>query len=171
MDPHQLSAVCRTRGIRLILQFGSTVSGRSHAASDVDLAVLLAQRPASLDEHVDLVADLQSLLPGQDVDVALINGADPLFLKKITEQCRLLYGGQPPPPGYHASFVKLGELGIVNPEFARRIARCAGLPNRLVHEYEEIDPRQVFESLQTARDDIVTYVRSVESYLDVLPGA
>jgi len=92
MDPNQLSAVCRTRGIRLMLQFGSTVSGRSHAASDVDLAVLLAQRPASLDEHVDLVADLQSLLPGQDVDVALINGADPLFLKKITEQCRLLYG-------------------------------------------------------------------------------
>jgi len=92
MDPHQLSAVCRTRGIRLILQFGSTVSGRSHAASDIDLAVLLAQRPASLDEHVDLVADLQSLLPGQDVDVALVNGADPLFLKKITEQCRLLHG-------------------------------------------------------------------------------
>ena len=80
-------------------------------------------------------------------------------------------GGQPPPPDYHASFVKLGELGIVNPEFARRIARCAGLRNRLVHEYEEIDPRQVFESLQTARDDIVTHVRSVESYLDVLPGA
>jgi uncharacterized protein YutE (UPF0331/DUF86 family) len=80
-------------------------------------------------------------------------------------------GGQPPPPDYHPSFVKLGELGIVNPEFARRIARCAGLRNRLVHEYEEIDPRQVFESLQTARDDIVTYVRSVQSYLDVLPGA
>jgi len=79
--------------------------------------------------------------------------------------------GQPPPPDYHASFVKLGELGIVNPEFARRIARCAGLRNRLVREYEEIDPRQVFESLQTARDDIVTYVRSVESCLDVLPGA
>jgi predicted nucleotidyltransferase len=75
-----------------MLQFGSTVSGRSHPASDIDLAVLLARRPASLDEQVDLVADLQSLLPGREVDVALVNGADPLFLKKITEQCRLLYG-------------------------------------------------------------------------------
>jgi predicted nucleotidyltransferase len=92
VDPDHLSAVCRTRGIRLILQFGSTVSGRSHPASDIDLAVLLARRPASLDEQVDLVADLQSPLPGREVDVALINGADPLFLKKITEQCRLLYG-------------------------------------------------------------------------------
>ena len=44
-------------------------------------------------------------------------------------------GGQPPPSDYHASFLKLGELGIVDPEFARRIARCAGLRNRLVHEY------------------------------------
>jgi len=39
-----------------------------------------------------------------------------------------------------------------------------------VHEYEEIDPRKVFESLRAARDDIVTYVRSVESYLDRLSG-
>ena len=79
-------------------------------------------------------------------------------------------GGQPPPSDYHASFLKLAELEIVDHEFARRIARCAGLRNRLVHEYEEIDPRKVFESLQAARDDIVTYVRSVESYLDRLPG-
>jgi predicted nucleotidyltransferase len=75
-----------------MLQFGSPVSGRSHPASDIDLAVLLARRPAPLDDQVDLVADLQSLLPGREVDVALINGADPLFLKKITEPCRRLYG-------------------------------------------------------------------------------
>ena len=79
-------------------------------------------------------------------------------------------GGQPPSPDYHASFLKLAEMGIVEPEFARRIARCAGLRNRLVHEYEEIDPRRVFESLQAARDDIVAYVRSVETCLDRLPG-
>jgi uncharacterized protein YutE (UPF0331/DUF86 family) len=37
-----------------------------------------------------------------------------------------------------------------------------------VHEYEEIDPRKVFESLQAARDDIVTYVQRVETYVDRL---
>lgn len=41
MDPDRLAVVCRTHGVRLLLQFGSTVSGREHAASDVDLAVLL----------------------------------------------------------------------------------------------------------------------------------
>lgn len=78
-------------------------------------------------------------------------------------------GGQPPPPDYHASFLKLAELKIVDADFARRIARCAGLRNRLVHEYEEIDPRIVFEAVQAARDDIVGYLRSVEAYLDALP--
>ena len=92
MDLARLSVLCRTHGVRLLLQFGSTVSGRTHVASDIDLAVLLAQRPVSLDAQADLIGDLQSLLPGREVDVALINGADPLFLKKITEQCRLLHG-------------------------------------------------------------------------------
>jgi hypothetical protein len=54
--------------------------------------VLLERRPASLDAHAELVGDLQTLVSGREVDVALINGADPLFLKKITEQCQLVYG-------------------------------------------------------------------------------
>lgn len=92
MDHDRLTTVCRARGVRLLLQFGSTVSGGVHAMSDVDLAVLLEQRPRSLDEHLDIVGDLQSLLPDRQVDVAVINNADPLFLRKITEHCRLLYG-------------------------------------------------------------------------------
>ena len=98
MDPDRLSAVCSTHGVRLLLQFGSTVSNHVHPASDIDLAALLERRPASLDAHAELVGDFQALLPGQDVDLALINGADPLFLKRITEQCRLLYG---PTRGLH----------------------------------------------------------------------
>ena len=78
----------------------------------------------------------------------------------------LTEGGQPPPSDYHASFTRLAELTILAPDFARRIASSAGLRNRLVHEYEEVDPRMLFESLQIARDDIVAYVQSVEAYLD-----
>ena len=94
MDSERLGAVARKHGIRLLLQFGSTVSGRTHPRSDVDLAVLVERRPESLDAQVDLVSDVASLLPGRDADVAVINGADPLFLKQITERCRLLYGSE-----------------------------------------------------------------------------
>jgi predicted nucleotidyltransferase len=78
--------------MRLLLQFGSSVSGPTHPRSDVDLAVLLERRPESLNAYAELVQDLQSLVPGREVDVAVINNADPLFLKQITERCRLLYG-------------------------------------------------------------------------------
>ncbi len=92
MDPDRLAAIARKHHIVLLLQFGSTVTGRTHAASDVDLDVLVKERPRSLEVYSEIIADLQSLIPDREVDVALINGADPLFLKNIAEQCRLLYG-------------------------------------------------------------------------------
>jgi predicted nucleotidyltransferase len=51
--------------VRLILQFGSTVTGTTHDRSDLDLAIL--------------------------------HRADPLFLKKIVESCRVLFGILPRP--------------------------------------------------------------------------
>jgi predicted nucleotidyltransferase len=92
MDRQQLATVAQKHGIVLAIQFGSSVSGRIHPGSDVDVAVLLERVPESLQAQADLCADLQALVPGRDVDVALINRADPLFLKKMTEDCRLLYG-------------------------------------------------------------------------------
>jgi predicted nucleotidyltransferase len=83
MDSERLGAVARKHGIRLLLQFGSTVSGRTHPRSDVDLAVLLGRRPESLDAQLDLVSDVAALLPGGEADIAIINGADPLFLKQV----------------------------------------------------------------------------------------
>lgn len=80
----------------------------------------------------------------------------------------LTEAGEPPPPDYHASFERLAPLGVLDADFVPRIARCAGLRNRLVHEYEEIDPAKVFEALLTAQTDLVTYVQNVERYLTSL---
>lgn len=92
MKDARLEEIARRLGIRLLLQFGSTVSGRVHPRSDVDLAVLLHQPSISLRERADLLHDLQSLYPDREVDLVLINHADPLLLKKIMEAPRLLYG-------------------------------------------------------------------------------
>jgi uncharacterized protein len=85
MDADQLEALARRRGIRLLLQYGSSVTGRLHAGSDLDLGVLLERVPESLHELGDLADDLQALAPGREVDVAVLNHADPLFLKRVTE--------------------------------------------------------------------------------------
>ena len=65
----------------------------------------------------------------------------------------------------HASFTRLAELGVLDAEFGRRIARAAGLRNRLVHEYEDIDPRRVFDALQSAFEDLPIYLRRVDEFV------
>ncbi|HEV8319456.1 MAG TPA: nucleotidyltransferase domain-containing protein [Vicinamibacterales bacterium] len=92
MDPRALDDIARRHGILLLLQFGSTVSGRARADSDLDLAVLLEHEPRSLTDYADLIGDLQRLTPDREVDIALLNTADPLLLKKIVETATLLYG-------------------------------------------------------------------------------
>jgi predicted nucleotidyltransferase len=92
MIARDLEKIAHRHGVELILKFGSMVTGRVHPRSDVDLAVLLDRPAPSFEELADLRHELQSLNSDREVDVAIINHADPLFLKKITEGCRLLYG-------------------------------------------------------------------------------
>ena len=92
MDATRLAEVARRHGIRLLLQFGSSVGGPLHARSDLDLAVLLERAPLSFPEHADLLHELQALFPAREVDLAVVNHADPLFLKQVTERCQLLHG-------------------------------------------------------------------------------
>jgi uncharacterized protein len=92
LAPNGLDLVARTYGIRLLLLFGSAVSGREHPESDVDLGLLLKDPDVDYSERAALGNELQKIFPGREVDLAILNHADPLFLKKVTERCRLVYG-------------------------------------------------------------------------------
>jgi len=92
MDAAVVSDIARRYHVKLVLQHGSTVTGHVHARSDLDLAVLFESEHATLRNLLDFAQELQTLVPGQDVDAAAINHADPLFLKKILENCLLLHG-------------------------------------------------------------------------------
>lgn len=73
--------------------------------------------------------------------------------------------GKPPPSDYHASFEQLGSLGILEIQFATRIARAAGLRNRLVHDYDDLDQRLLFGALQEALEDVPAYVVAVNGWV------
>ncbi len=47
-----------------------------------------------------------------------------------------------------------------------RIASAAGLRNRIVHEYDEIDHDRVFEALGNALEDIPRYLSAVGEYIN-----
>lgn len=92
MDRERLAEIARRYGARLILRFGSTASGTVHSRSDVDIAVLLDQPGLSLRRHAELLHDLQALCDDREVDLAILNRADPLLLKQVSDGCVLLYG-------------------------------------------------------------------------------
>ena len=89
----QIASVAERHRLRMVLLFGSAVTGKGeHPRSDLDIAVLYKGKPPGFREHGELSHNLQEIFPGREVDLAVINHADPLFLKKITEECRMLYG-------------------------------------------------------------------------------
>lgn len=104
---------------------------------------MLLDRPdPGFDEDASLVHDLQPLFPGREIDLAILNHADPLLLRKATESYRLLYGAERDLQDLrlhafkryqdHRKYLELSKLEIFPAAFASQIARCAGLRNRLV---------------------------------------
>jgi predicted nucleotidyltransferase len=88
----QVAAVAAEHGLTLVLLFGSTITGRAHARSDLDVAVQYRRLPEDYRGMARLQHALQEIFPEREVDLGLINRADPLFLKKVTESCQRVYG-------------------------------------------------------------------------------
>ena len=57
---------------------GSTQGGQVGAGSDVDIGVLM-ESPPSLDEQLDLLAKLQTALQFEDIDLVILNEANPIL--------------------------------------------------------------------------------------------
>lgn len=58
--------------------FGSARNGQIDEGSDLDIGVLFASKP-SLDELLDLVADLQKALQFENIDLIPLNEANPIL--------------------------------------------------------------------------------------------
>lgn len=78
----------------------------------------------------------------------------------------LTEGGEAPPKDYYQSFVALAGLGLLDRAFAERIAACAGLRNRIVHEYDVLDPARVHDALQSALRDVPEFMGRVAAYVE-----
>ena len=63
------------------------------------------------------------------------------------------------------SFTALSGIGVLDREFATRIAACAGLRNRITHDYEAIDPARVHAALQSAVRDVPAYLKRLAEHL------
>lgn len=68
--------------------------------------------------------------------------------------------------GYEDTFHALSGLGVYDTEFAARIARSAGLRNRLVHEYNDTDPAIIFASVGDALKQYTHYCEAILKFAE-----
>lgn len=77
----------------------------------------------------------------------------------------IVCANQPPPENYFDSFIQAGQQGFISQSLATELAPSAGLRNRLVHEYDKINPVIVYQSIQIALKLYPQYVQQIQAYL------
>ncbi|MDQ3990086.1 MAG: DUF86 domain-containing protein [Actinomycetota bacterium] len=65
------------------------------------------------------------------------------------------------PRDFGDAFTVLREHDVINEELAGRLRGLAGLRNRLVHVYDEIDDRRVHHALATGLSDLDAFAAAV----------
>ncbi len=67
-------------------------------------------------------------------------------------------------PDYATAIDRLGELGALPADFARRFRAVAGFRNVLVHGYLDVDPGVVHRILNERLDDFVSFARHLAAH-------
>jgi len=67
------------------------------------------------------------------------------------------------PADYSEAILRMGEIGVLDPPFSRRLAPLAGFRNILVHEYMTIDWDEVYNNLAEL-DDLLQFAAAVRKW-------
>ena len=67
---------------------------------------------------------------------------------------------------YEETFTELARLGIYSEDFGKAIAPSAGLRNRLVHEYDNLDQKIVYNSVGEALEQYATYCGFILRFIE-----
>ncbi|MBS4025541.1 MAG: DUF86 domain-containing protein [Clostridia bacterium] len=73
-----------------------------------------------------------------------------------------------PTADYYSSFIELAEAGVLPMEFALNIAPSTGLRNVIIHEYQKIDDRKVYDSIKNTLKYYLQYMKLINDYLNQL---
>jgi len=96
-----IADMARKRGLSLVVLFGSVAANAARPDSDIDIAVKFGDGDSGLPRILEVQEEISGLFQGREVDLSVLDRADPLFMKKIAEQCEFLYAE----PGEAAAFL------------------------------------------------------------------
>ena len=72
--------MARKRGLSLVVLFGSVAANAARPDSDLDIAVKFGEGDPGLPRILEVQAEISGLFRGREVDLSVLNRADPLFL-------------------------------------------------------------------------------------------
>ena len=84
-----LKSIAKRYELRLMILFGSQVSGHVHPESDIDIAVW-SERPLSAAQRTQLWFDLSNRFQAE-IDLTVLNHAEPVLLHRVATTGHLLY--------------------------------------------------------------------------------
>jgi len=88
-----------------------------------------------------------------------------------TSELLLQASGRPAPGSMREALNGIRELGVIDAELFECFNRTyIGLRNRIVHDYEALDTRILFNSARRLRTDAAAFLRAVTRYL-ATPGS
>ena len=93
-EKKELEKLAGKYGLKLLVLFGSSVTGKTHKESDVDIAYLSAKN-LDLREEAGMTLDLAPILKSQRIDLVNIHRAPPLLLYAISSHGQVLYQSDP----------------------------------------------------------------------------
>ena len=140
--------------------------------TEVDRA-LVRRKLAAMSRNLGDLAPVEGLSLAEYVTDRLRRKAVERLLQEVVDTAvdvnlHLLRTLQVQLPGdYYTSFLEVGRQNIIAADLAKTLAPAAGLRNRLVHEYDEIDDSLVLRAVGDARRDFGTYIAAVERYLEL----
>ena len=75
--------------IDLVYHFGSSLTGKQHEESDLDIAILFSEQPGP-DRILQLVEQLSDLFT-REVDLGVLNNASPIFRMQVISKGKNIY--------------------------------------------------------------------------------
>ena len=132
---------------------------------------VVERRLEIMDRELEVILQLTPKFPtiasDQIYKRAFIHAVQTL-LSAVVDLSQHLVGehGKSVPDTYYDAIDQLGEIGILDKEFAHRFAAAAKLRNVLVHGYVDLDLDRLIKIIPQLVDDAGVFKQSVLKFLD-----
>lgn len=71
-----------------------------------------------------------------------------------------------PPKGYKDTFLFLADFGVYDKKFAEEISKSIGTRNKLIHEYDEVDNKMIYDSVGDCLKDYHQYCDYILKFIE-----